>query len=79
MAAHAADLLSDQLRLRRMQRHNRQYEPSFSWPHVLELHEDIYAAAGGRGSVRDELSVHQHRGNSSNSNEKRFLREPVRK
>jgi glycosyltransferase involved in cell wall biosynthesis len=49
MAAHAADLLSDQLRLRRMQRHNRQYEPSFSWPHVLELHEDIYAAAGGRG------------------------------
>jgi hypothetical protein len=31
-----------------MQRHNRQYEPSFSWSHVLELHDDIYAAAGGR-------------------------------
>jgi glycosyltransferase involved in cell wall biosynthesis len=45
MAAQAARLLSDPFRLRRIQQHNRLNLPAISWPRVLDLHWQVYAAA----------------------------------
>lgn len=45
MAQAAAELLTDQLVLHRLQHHNRTVAPSFTWAAVLARHEAVYADA----------------------------------
>lgn len=53
MAAALVELATDDDLLARMRRHNRETEPAFDWPHVVELTNEVYEAAtrlrsGGR-------------------------------
>jgi glycosyltransferase involved in cell wall biosynthesis len=60
LAERAALLLTDRVRLAEMQRHNRATAPAISWPHVLDLHQEVYrvaAAMAGRSDQRERVAA----------------------